>query len=217
MKIAILSSENQWFLSFAKKLMKKLKNCELFTDESQILEKNFDILFILSYHKILSKNILKNNKHNIVIHASNLPKGKGFAPFFHQILEGKNEIVFTLFEADESADNGKFYLKDKLKLTGFELYNELRKKQGNFVIKMALNFVKNHKVLKPKAQKGKESFYKRRYPKDSELNINKSIKENFNLLRICNNTDFPAFFYIKNQKYIVKIYKEKDKIFKKER
>ena len=59
----------------------------VFTDESQILEKNFDILFILSYHKILSKNILKNNKHNIVIHASNLPKGKGFAPFFHQILE----------------------------------------------------------------------------------------------------------------------------------
>lgn len=42
---------------------------------------------------------------------------------------------------------------------------------------------------------GKESFYPKRSPKDSELDINKSLNEQFNLLRIASNEDFPAFFY----------------------
>ncbi len=205
MKIAILSSKNQWFLSFAKRLSKKLE-CELFTEEDELLAKNFDILFILSYHKILSKKTLEQNKHNIVIHSSNLPKGKGFAPLFHQILEGKNEIVFTLFEADERADNGNFYMKERLFLSGLELHDELRKKQAKLISKMVLSFVKNIAKLKPKKQSGKESFYKKRSPKDSELDINKSIKEQFNLLRICSNKDFPAFFYKDGKKFILKIY-----------
>lgn len=41
---------------------------------------------------------------------------------------------------------------------------------------------------------GKESFYPKRSPKDSELDINKSLNEQFNLLRIASNEDFPAFF-----------------------
>lgn len=204
MKIAILTSKNQWFLRYAKNLAKKL-DAKLFYS-SDIKEK-FDILFILSYHKILDKESLSKNKHNIVIHSSNLPKGKGFAPLFYQVLEGKKEIIFTLFEANESADNGEFYIKEKLVLNGLELYNELRDKQAKLVCKMALRFVKNIDKLKAKKQKGKESFYKRRYPKDSELDINKSIKSQFNLLRICSNKEFPAFFYIEKQKFILKIYK----------
>jgi len=52
------------------------------------------IVFILGYHKIIKKEYLKNNKYNIVVHESDLPKGKGWVPLFWQILEGKNEIVF---------------------------------------------------------------------------------------------------------------------------
>ena len=48
--------------------------------------------------------------------------------------------------------------------------------------------------LIPRAQVGKSEFYSKRTPKDSELDINKSIKDQFNLLRICNNEQFPAFF-----------------------
>ena len=57
-------------------------------------------------------------------------------------------------------------------------------------------------------QIGKSSFYKRRYPEDNSLNFNKSIRENFNLLRIGNNELFPSFFYYKSKKYIIKIFKK---------
>ena len=44
---------------------------------------------------------------------------------FYQILEGKNDIVFTLFEADKGVDSGDIYLQKTLKLRGNKLYEEL--------------------------------------------------------------------------------------------
>ncbi|MCX2683196.1 UDP-4-amino-4,6-dideoxy-N-acetyl-beta-L-altrosamine N-acetyltransferase [Campylobacter sp. MIT 21-1685] len=204
MKIAILTSENQWFVPYAKKLQKLITNARLFYQHKEI--SGFDIVFILSYHSIVDTRFLQRNKHNIVIHASNLPQGKGWAPLFHQVIEGKNDIVFSLLEADEKADNGAIYLKKTLHLNGLELYEELRDKQANFTIDLCLDFLKNHTSLQAKKQKGKESFYKKRNPKDSQLNIYKSINEQFNLLRTVSNEDFPAFFYKDGKKFILKIY-----------
>ncbi len=203
MKIALLTSPKQWFVPYAKKFSEK-ENFPLFLDPKQI--QGFDIVFILSYHKILDKNFLKQNKHNIIIHASNLPQGKGFAPLFHQVLEGKNEIVFSLFEANEKLDCGDIYLQKTLNLNGLELYEELREKQALMTFELCLEFVKLYPNLKAKKQSGQESFYPKRSPKDSELNIKESLEKQFNLLRICSNEEFPAFFYKDGKKFILKIY-----------
>jgi len=68
--------------------------------------------------------------------------------------------------------------------------------------------MKNIKI--PTTQSGVESFYPKRTPKDSNLDINKTIKEQFNLLRIVNNEEFPAFFEIDGHRYALKI--ELDKV-----
>ena len=176
MKIAILTSPNQWFIPYAEKLNKKIKDSKLFFDHKDI-DNNFDIVFILSYHKIIEKKYINLHKHNIVIHASNLPQGKGWAPLFWQILEGKNEIVFTMFEASDGVDDGNIYMKKTLKLNGYELNPELRKKQAELTIEMCVEFINNYEKYKnPIPQEGKESFYKKRTKKDSELDINKTIK-----------------------------------------
>lgn len=205
MRIAILTSPNQWFIPYAEELNKKIKNSTLFFNDEDIKE-NYDVIFILSYHQIIKKEYLDKNKHNIVIHASNLPEGKGWAPMFWQILEGKNEIVFSMFEASVGVDDGDIYMKKQLILTGCELNEELRDKQAKFTIKMCLEFLNNYDKYKLAVeQTGIESFYQKRAAKDSELDINKSINEQFNLLRIVDNENYPAFFYKDNKKYILKI------------
>ena len=210
MNIAIVTSENQWFIPYAKTLNEKIDNSKLFFHHSQI-DNSFDILFILSYHQIIEEKYLQNNKHNIVIHASDLPKGKGWAPMFWQILEGKNKIPFSMFEASDGVDNGDIYMKSLLSLTGYELNNELREKQANHIIEMCLEFLTNYQRYKvPTSQKGDETFYSKRGAKDSKLDINKSLKEQFNLLRIVANTDYPAFFELDENKYILKIEKVND-------
>lgn len=208
MKIAILTSNNQWFIPHANFLQNAIKNSILFFSHEDI-DEVFDIIFILSYHNIIPQKYLQA-KHNIVIHASALPQGKGWAPMFWQILEGKNEIPFSMFEASSGVDNGDIYMQKTLKLSGFELNHELREKQANFTIDMCLEFISNYEKYKtPQKQIGEESFFPKRSSKDSRIDIDKSIKEQFNLLRIVNNDTYPAFFELDGHRYILKI-EEKD-------
>ena len=205
MKVAILTSPNQWFTEYAKLLNKLIKNSDLYYRHEEILD-SYYILFILSYHKIIESKYLDKHKQNIVIHASKLPRGKGWAPMFWQILEGKNKIPFTMFEASSGVDDGDIYMQKELSLTGYELNKELREKQAKFTIDMCLEFINNYEKYKtPKKQTGKESFYPKRDKKDSKLDINKTLKEQFNLLRIVDNDDYPAFFELDGHRYTLKI------------
>ena len=111
-----------------------------------------------------------------------------------------------MFEASNGVDGGDIYLVDELELTGFELNDELRKKQANKIIDMCISFVTNYEEYKiSRKQSGHETFYAKRGPNDSRLNIHKSIKEQFNLLRIVNNEEYPAFFEVDGRKYLLKI------------
>ena len=87
--------------------------------------------------------------------------------------------------------------------------DELRDIQGIQRLKIIKKFLIKYPNIKPKKQKGKGNFNKRRYSKDSQLDINKTIKQQFNHLRINDNELYPSFFYYKGQKYIIKVFKEK--------
>jgi methionyl-tRNA formyltransferase len=203
--IAILTSKNQWFTNYAKILSSKIENSHIFFDHIKI-DDTYNIVFILSYHKIIEDEYLLKHKHNIIIHASKLPKGKGWAPLFWQVLEGKNNIYFTMFEASNKVDDGDIYMIERLKLNGYELNQDLRYKQANLIIDMCIKFLNDYEKYKiPFKQIGKSTFYKRRTPLDSELDINDTISNQFNLLRIVDNSDYPAFFYKDGIKYKLKI------------
>lgn len=205
LKVAILTSPNQWFIPYAKELESKIPNAKLYLSHKDLKE-SYGIVFILSYHQLIEQEFLDLHEYNLVIHASALPKGKGWSPLFWQVLEGKDSIVFTLFNADAKADNGAIYLQETLHLSGLELYEELREKQAKMCQKLCLEFLEKFPTLSPKAQSGAESFYPKRTPKDSQMDITKSLESQFNLLRIVSNEEFPAFFIKDGKKFVLKIY-----------
>jgi methionyl-tRNA formyltransferase len=205
MKIAILTTKNQWFEGYAKDLSEKLGNIQIFNNHVDFDDK-YDVIFILSYHKIIPQEVLEKNDHNIVIHESQLPQGKGWAPLFWQILEGKSNIPFTMIEASDGIDNGDIYMQKMLELVGDELNEDLRDKQAKLTIQMCLEFVNNYEQYKvPVKQSGDESFYAKRSKEDSRLDIDKTIREQFNFLRIVNNNNYPAYFELDGNRYILKI------------
>ena len=76
---------------------------------------------------------------------------------------------------------------------------------GNRIVDMCLKFFLNYECFPRIKQTGKESFYRRRKPEDSKLDVDKSIKEQFNLLRTVDNDRYPAYFEMFGRKYIIKI------------
>ncbi len=211
MKINIvMDNKNNWYYERVPALKTKIKklghSCQLLHSQKQ-MPKNSDVTFYFGHEGYVTKQNRQKSKYNIVVHASNLPQGKGMSPATWQILEGKDEIPVTLFEMADKIDAGSYYLKDRFKLDGTELIDEWQDKLGVCIDKMIMNFLQNIKSLKPIKQKGRSSVYPRRRPAASELDVNKNIKQQFNLLRVVDNERYPAFFRYKHNKYILKIYK----------
>jgi len=211
--VGILTSDRSWFIPYGKDFVSRLKekkyHARLFFDH-RMISKNYEIVFILSYFNKIEKEYLGQYKHALVVHESNLPFGKGWAPLFWQILEGKNKIPVVLFQATDDLDGGDVYIKDYIQLGGWELHDEIRAKQAKKTIELCLKFLENYENLKPLKQEGDVTSYRKRSPQDSELDIEKSIKSQFDLLRIVDNEKFPAFFKYKGKKYILKISGEND-------
>jgi methionyl-tRNA formyltransferase len=213
MKINVLCNDkNSWFWSYEEQFTQKLINnghkVSIYSSEKDLL--NGDLAIFISCTKIISKDGLLKNSSNIVCHPSDLPKGKGFSPIAWEILEGLNEITFTLFEANEGIDDGDFYFKEKVFLKGDELNDDLRKIQANTTFNLIYKYVSQFPKNKSYPQNGNETFYTRRTTQDSELDLNKTINEQFNLLRIVDNDLYPAFFIKNGKKYKIKIEKSND-------
>lgn len=209
MIITILTDdEKSWFIQFGNELKNELvksgHDVIYIFDKKNIREG--DICFILSCTGIIETNYLSRNQNNIVVHASDLPKGKGFSPLQWQILEGKDEIVITLFEAAARVDAGPYYFKDKIKFNGTELYDELRLVLGSKIIEMCLHYTANKNKLIPTEQTGEETFYKKRSATDDEIDPAKTIAEHFNHFRIADNENHPLYFKYLGKSYILKIY-----------
>jgi methionyl-tRNA formyltransferase len=168
-----------------------------------------DLCFILGYGEVLDVKALSKSKHNLVVHESDLPYGRGWSPLSWQILEGKKTIPITLFEAEALVDRGVIYLQDSMQLHGNELVDELRSKQAIITIELCKKFVMEYPEIlnHGKSQKGKSSYFPKRTPTDSKLDPNKTIAEQFNLLRIADNEKYPIFFDWKGCRYLLKVEK----------
>ncbi len=209
LKIQVLvDNRDSWIIPYTMELVSKLKRdgkyASLIHEHDDVEEG--DILCLLACEKIFRK--LDLNIHNLVVHESDLPKGKGWSPLTWQILEGKNKIPVTLFEAAEDVDAGPIYAKEYIELDGTELLPEIKHKQGLATQKLIVDFIRQYPDIEGKKQYGEESFYPRRKPMDSKLDIQKSIAEQFDLLRVCDNERYPAFFIKEGKRYNLNIYKD---------
>lgn len=207
----LLDNVNNWLEQY-------LRECEHFMDSDRFSFKTShnpdevsgqDIVFILGYTKILNSDFLKRNRLNVVSHESNLPLGKGFAPVQWQILEGEKNIPICLIEASDPVDSGDVLFKSFFELTGYELYDEIRQRQATKTFEIISEFLGMYPNIIRKKQRGRASFYPKRRPTDNQLNVDKSLREQFNLLRIGNNNEWPSHFYIDGHKYLVKIFASK--------
>ena len=177
--ISILTDQSSWMNQYDLVLADQLKmaghQVNMVSNCAALVKG--DIAFLLSCFEIVRAEHLNRNAHNIVVHASALPTGKGWSPATWQILEGKDTIPLTLFEASENVDAGSVYLRDSIQLSGYELISDWQEILGRKIVEMCMTFVNRLLCgeIVAEEQSGTESFYRRRHPEDSELDINKTI------------------------------------------
>ena len=145
----LLDKSNNWFEKYLIKFNFNLKKKYIFQIKKNYnLIKKQNIVFVLSYTKILPKSFLSKNKLNIVVHASKLPKDKGFSPVQNQVIRGKNIIDISLLEVVKKVDSGDIYLRDKFKLNSADFASEIREKQAKVTLKIIKKFLIKYPNIK---------------------------------------------------------------------
>ena len=208
MKITILiTSEEHPICPWIERWGERQKEHQVSIIHSKDELQSGDILFLISCSEIVDKTDRAKFKKTLVIHASDLPEGRGWSPHIWSLLAGAKQIVVSLLEAQDVVDSGDIWHKLKIDIPETALYDEINQRLFTAEIQL-MDFAINHfdsiKPIKQPEQIPMPSWPQRK-PSDSEMDINKTLNEQFNLLRVCDPNRFPAFFYKDGKKFILKI------------
>jgi methionyl-tRNA formyltransferase len=161
-----------------------------------------DILFLISCSDIVGKNIRDKFSKVLVLHASDLPKGRGWSPHIWEIAQGANSIVLSLLEASDKVDSGAIWCKKKIDIPKTALCDEINNILFDAEEAMLDFAIENFGIIQPKDQPSYEgSYYPKRTPEDSRLDPRESIENQFDLLRVCDSKRFPAFFDLRGKRF----------------
>ncbi len=167
-----------------------------------------DILFLVSCSEIIDDQERSKFKHILVLHASDVPKGRGWSPHVWDVINGANELTVSLLEANYPVDTGRVWFKTNFSLEGHELLPEINSKLFAAELNLMRRAVEEFLTIYPTPQLGEPSSYRRkRTPADSRLDPNKTIAEQFDLLRVVDSERYPAFFDYRGKRYMIRIEK----------
>ncbi|OYY95897.1 MAG: UDP-glucuronic acid dehydrogenase [Hydrogenophilales bacterium 28-61-23] len=166
-----------------------------------------EMLFLISCNEVIDADTRARYRASLVIHASDLPQGRGWSPLVWQILAGCADIPVTLLEAGDKVDSGAIWHQIRLHFAGHELVDEIN--AALFDAELALmDFAIAHlDTIQPRTQAGEPSYYRKRTPEDSRLDVQRSIAEQFNLLRVADADRYPAFFDYLGHRYEITLRK----------
>lgn len=174
-----------------------------------------DILFLVSCSAIIDDGIKKKFKAVLVLHASNLPEGRGWSPHIWSILAGQDEIAVCLLEASDPVDSGDIWLKKYFKLEGHELLDEINEALFAVELELMSEAIELFNSISPIKQAIAHSCLntpslRKRTPEDSALDLDKSLLDQFNLLRVVDSERYPAYIDHLGHRYKITIEKAND-------
>lgn len=171
-----------------------------------------DLLFLISFDEIITAKDRAKFSKSLVIHASDLPRGRGWSPHVWAILDGAEEIIVSLLEADDKVDSGDIWKKVRVTIPKHALYDEINEILFQVESDLMDFAVDSFSLIQPKPQNPsiEASYFRLRTPADSEFNPHESVVDQFNLLRVCDPIRFPAFFKLYGKRYKITIEKMND-------
>jgi methionyl-tRNA formyltransferase len=165
-----------------------------------------DLLFLVSCAELVGPAIRQAYRATLVLHASDLPEGRGWSPLVWQVLEGRRRIAVTLLEASEPVDSGPIWAQRWLELAGHELHDEIHARLFEAELALMDEAVEGFDHIAPRPQDDRPpTWHRRRGPEDSRVDPDRTLAEQFDLLRVCDPARYPAFFDFRGHRYLIRL------------
>jgi len=163
-----------------------IKSKEEFDVQIPKLTNKIDFIILLGWSWIIADNITKKYKC-IGIHPSDLPNFRGGSPLQHQIIKGVTKTKISLISISKKIDGGDIWLKEDFSLEGNNIKAIFKNLEKSSIILLNTFLNNKGKMQKQKQNLAQGSFYKRRTPKESRIELsdfsNNSLIEMYNFIR----------------------------------
>lgn len=205
MRISLLCSDEQHPVN---EYLKRWMAAQLGIHQVELVRKKSelsggDILFLISCAEIVGATDRSAYRAALVLHASDLPRGRGWSPHIWRLIEGADEITLSLLEAEDKVDSGHIWKQLSFPIPKHALWDEINAHLFDAEIKLIDFAVNEFEQIRPTAQDPsiEPSYYPRRTPADSQVDPLQSIASQFDRIRVCDPNRFPAFFELHGKKY----------------
>ncbi|MFD2190059.1 formyltransferase family protein [Pistricoccus aurantiacus] len=165
-----------------------------------------DILFLVSCSQLIQETTRRLYRHALVLHASDLPKGRGWSPYIWELLEGAEGITVSLLDAEDKVDSGAVWAKRHLSIPCHALNDEIHAALFEAEIDLmddAIALIADGCSPTPQDHEIEPSYYRKRTPADSEIDPSLPLQTLFNQLRLMDPERYPAFFHLHGHKYTI--------------
>lgn len=172
-------------------------------DIDNINEYKPDYIFVINWRTIFDNKLLKIAKYGTIgIHASDLPKYKGFAPINWALINGENKLGISIFYLVDEVDCGDIIQKEYINILDSDDIHSLFSKVELEYINMFKILLPNLDSIQAKKQIGISSYTCKRKPEDGKIDFNiLNSRSIYNLIRALK-YPFPMAFFKFNKKYI---------------
>jgi methionyl-tRNA formyltransferase len=168
-----------------------------------------DILFLVSCGEIISATDRASYGASLVLHASDLPRGRGWSPHIWDIAAGANHITLSLLEAEDKVDSGRLWNQIRIPVPPTALWNEINHLLFTAEVELMDFAVRSFGAIAPYNQPShvEATYLRQRTAEDSRIDAHKSIADQFDLIRVCDPSRYPAFFDHRGQRYALRLEK----------
>src|SRR5204862_7192034 len=109
---------------------------------------------LVSCAQILPASVRSTYRAVLVLHASELPQGRGWSPHVCAILGGANQITVSMVEAADRVDAGDIWLRTRFELEGHELLPEIHERLFEVETALMTQAVDHFGEIRPVPQRG---------------------------------------------------------------
>ncbi|MBK1679957.1 hypothetical protein [Rhodocyclus tenuis] len=162
-----------------------------------------ELLFLVSCREILRAEERAAYRASLVLHASDLPRGRGWSPHIWEIAGGAGSITLSLLEAADAVDSGRIWRKLVIPVPQHALWDEINARLFAAEIEMIDFAVAGFGRIDPvpQADDSDAMVYRRRTPEDSRVDPHASLASQFDKIRVADPQRFPAFFDLRGHRY----------------
>ena len=162
-----------------------------------------DVLFLVSCSELVPESMRRRYRASLVLHASDLPIGRGWSPYVWELVGGAEKITVSLLEADDPVDSGRIWRKVSVWIPRSALWNEINDALFRAEIELMDYAVAQFDAIEPVVQSENvaPTYYRRRIPEDSKIDPQQSIAEQFDAIRVCDPKRYPAYFELRGCRY----------------